>query len=396
MLWQKKVAALFLAAIMLFTLIPVQVFAVDEATLTLSTAQGSKGDTVNIGLTMTNNPGIVNLTLLVKYDATAFKLTKVEDTKLLPGSMHSDNLSDPEYCLTWANDTVTSNYTVNGLLVTLSFEILTDVPGSYPITLLSVPDGILDVDMNNIDFTFVNGSITVEAPKCEHVLNAVTEVPSTCVAQGMKAHYVCSKCGALFADAEGTIETTAEALKLPLDPNNHGAGLSSDGWTEKDGNNHAQICKNCQKEITEAHKWNDGVVTKEPTHVTEGVKTYTCTVCKATKTETIAKTSDHSYGDWSKLDDEYHHRTCVCGDEQKEAHTWDEGTVDKAPTHTEKGVMTFKCTVCEATKTEEIPTLTEHSFGDWSKLDDEYHHRFCVCGVEQKEMHKWDDGVITV
>ena len=65
MLWQKKVAALFLAAIMLITLIPVQVFAADEPTLTLSTAQGSKGDTVNIGLTMTNNPGIVNLTLLV-------------------------------------------------------------------------------------------------------------------------------------------------------------------------------------------------------------------------------------------------------------------------------------------------------------------------------------------
>ena len=181
-----------------------------------------------------------------------------------------------------------------------------------------------------------------------------------------------------------------------MDPDNHGDGLSSAGWTKKDGENHAQICKNCHKEITEAHKWDDGEVTTPATHTEKGVKTFKCTVCEATKTEDIPTLTEHSYGDWSKLDDEYHHRTCVCGDEQKEAHMWDDGEVTKPATHTEKGVKTFQCTVCEATKTEDIPTLTEHSYGDWSKLDDEYHHRTCVCGDEQKEAHKWDDGVVTV
>ena len=552
MLWQKKVAALFLAAIMLLTLIPVQVFAADEATLTLSTAQGSKGDTVNIGLTMTNNPGIVNLTLLVKYDATAFKLTKVEDTKLLPGSMHSDNLSDPEYCLTWANDTVTSNYTVNGLLVTLSFEILTDVPGSYPITLLSVPDGILDVDMNNIDFTFVNGSVTVKAPKCEHTLNLVAEKPATCTADGTKAYYVCSKCSAKFWDAagekpvandvelvipatghvwnEGTVDieatcaaagtkifectkcTETKSESYSVEPGTHtyintswqfrdsdldshyqpcdcgaaagekkeahdwkvdearstAATCTEDGttysicsicngeksetipatghvwdagtvtneatcaaagtkhftctndgctatkdapysvepgthtytktkWLSRDGDaeNHYQSCDCGEAERKEAHTWDEGKITTPATHENVGVKTYTCTVCNATKTEDVPKLTEHSFGDWSKLDDEYHHRFCVCGTEQKEMHKWDEGTVDKAPTHTEKGVKTFKCTVCEATKAEEIPTLTEHSYDDWSMLDDEYHHRTCVCGTEQKEAHTWDEGTVT-
>ena len=108
--------------------------------------------------------------------------------------------------------------------------------------------------------------------------------------------------------------------------------------------------------------------------------------------------TEHSFGDWSKLDDEYHHRFCVCGTEQKEMHKWDEGTVTTAPTHTEKGVKTFKCTVCEATKAEEIPTLTDHSYGEWTKRDndDEYHYRTCVCGNTQKEAHKWDEGVVTV
>ncbi len=399
MLWQKKVAALFLAAIMLITLIPVQVFAADEPTLTLSTAQGSKGDTVNIGLTMTNNPGIVNLTLLVQYNATAFKLTKVEDTNLLPGKMHSDNLNDPEYCLTWANDTVTTNYTVNGLLVTLSFEILTDAPGSYPITLLSVPDGILDVDMNNINFTFVNGSVTVEAPKCDHALSFVAEAASTCAVQGTKAHYVCSKCNALFADAEGTIETTAEALQLPLDPDNHGDGLSSAGWTEKDDENHAQTCKNCQKEITEAHKWNDGEVTTPATHTEKGVKTFKCTVCEATKTEDIPTLTEHSYGDWSKLDDEYHHRTCVCGDEQKEAHKWDDGVVTVEPTEDKDGTRTLTCTVCGAKKDVVEPYHVhdyDKDFDDvkWS-ANASYHWKKCACGeIAYKSAHVSSDWIV--
>ena len=234
--------------------------------------------------------------------------------------------------------------------------------------------------------------------KCDHALSFVAEVPSTCAVQGTKAHYVCSKCGALFADAGGTIATTAEALKLPLDPNNHGDGLSSTGWTVKDGENHAQTCKKCNREITEAHKWDKGVVTTPATHTTEGVLTYTCEICKATKTETIEKTPEHSFGPWTKRDGdmEYHYRTCACGTEQKEMHKWNDGVITVKPTHTEKGKKLFTCTVCDATKTVDVPPLTEHSFGDWSKLDDEYHHRFCVCGVEQKEMHKWNDGVITV
>ena len=37
------------------------------------------------------------------------------------------------------------------------------------------------------------------------------------------------------------------------------------------------------------HTWNDGTVTTQPTTAAAGVKTYTCTTCNATKTETIAK-----------------------------------------------------------------------------------------------------------
>ena len=43
------------------------------------------------------------------------------------------------------------------------------------------------------------------------------------------------------------------------------------------------------------HTFDEGKVTKKPTCKEAGEKTYTCTVCKTTKTESIAKTNDHKY-----------------------------------------------------------------------------------------------------
>lgn len=75
----------------------------------------------------------------------------------------------------------------------------------------------------------------------------------------------------------------------------------------------------------------------------------------------VEKAHEHSYGAWSKLDGEFHHRTCACGDEQKEAHKWDDGIVTTPATDTTPGVKTYTCTVCNATKTEEIPVVSEKS-----------------------------------
>ncbi len=38
------------------------------------------------------------------------------------------------------------------------------------------------------------------------------------------------------------------------------------------------------------HTWDNGTITKEPTISSDGIKTYTCTICGATKTETITIT----------------------------------------------------------------------------------------------------------
>ena len=69
----------------------------------------------------------------------------------------------------------------------------------------------------------------------------------------------------------------------------------------KDGSHDEGVyCTICKAEVSRktvtdkalGHTWDNGVVTTLPTISKEGVKTFTCTVCKATKTETIDKLSE--------------------------------------------------------------------------------------------------------
>ena len=98
-------------------------------------------------------------------------------------------------------------------------------------------------------------------------------------------------------------------------------------------------------EMCISHKWDAGVVTKEPTYTSTGTKKYTCTNCGETKTETIAK--------------------LVCT-----SHVWDSGKVVTAPTYKTEGTKKYTCTNCGTTKTETIAKL--------------------VC-----TSHVWDGGVVT-
>ena len=149
------------------------------------------------------------------------------------------------------------------------------------------------------------------------------------------------------------------------------------------------------------HKWDEGVVTKEATCTEAGEKTYTCTVCNATRTEKIEATG-HKYSTEWTIDKEAtctesgsksHHCT-VCNAKTEETeikatgHKWDEGKVTKEATCTEAGEKTYTCTVCKETKTEEIKA-TGHKYSTEWTIDKEAtytepgskSHHCTVCGA---------------
>ena len=114
------------------------------------------------------------------------------------------------------------------------------------------------------------------------------------------------------------------------------------------------------------HAWDNGKVTKPATETENGVKTFTCTRCGETKTETIPKlTHEHSYKAVvtapTCTEKGYTTHTCACGDSYVDSyvlplgHDWGSGKVTKEPTATENGIKTYICARCGETKTEVIP-----------------------------------------
>ena len=69
----------------------------------------------------------------------------------------------------------------------------------------------------------------------------------------------------------------------------HTAHTAGTVW-ENDETNHWHVCtaSGCEEKLdTAAHTWNAGEITTPVTFTSDGVKTYTCTVCQKTKTETV-------------------------------------------------------------------------------------------------------------
>lgn len=168
-------------------------------------------------------------------------------------------------------------------------------------------------------------------------------------------------------------------------------------WQKYDGTYHQKTCAICSDSKEEEHSWNEGAVVSAPTCKDEGSKTYTCTACGETKTETMEKTLDHKYGNYQKLDGNQHSSTCsVCGNVLNASHNWDAGTVTKKETCKETGITKYTCTDCAATREETIPLSTNHSFSAWQKVDDGKHTHSCsVCGKVETVDHNWNEGSVT-
>lgn len=140
-------------------------------------------------------------------------------------------------------------------------------------------------------------------------------------------------------------------------------------------------------EMCISHKWNAGVLTKEPTYTSTGTKKYTCTNCGETKIETIAK--------------------LVCT-----SHVWDSGKVVTAPTYKTEGIKKYTCKNCGTTKTETIAKLvcTKHAWDagvvtkqPTYKTEGTRKYTCTNCGETKTETiaklvcttHAWDNGTVT-
>ncbi|MDE5856105.1 MAG: hypothetical protein K2H06_03560 [Anaeroplasmataceae bacterium] len=147
------------------------------------------------------------------------------------------------------------------------------------------------------------------------------------------------------------------------------------------------------------HNWDNGVVKREATCISEGEIEYTCSKCKTTKTE-HPETIDHKKSTVYKYDSLGHFQYCtVCETNfEKEKHTMVDLEVQQEPTAYESGIMVTKCSNCDYKSTRVIDAVP-HVKGTDYKSNDEYHWYGCDahedCTVEiQKEKHTLVEGEV--
>ncbi len=221
------------------------------------------------------------------------------------------------------------------------------------------PMGTVNYDTASMGHSWVDGDIIVEAGctapgsrkiVCEKCGSEKTEeitplghdivhadaADATCTKDGCAEHYECSRCGACYEDAAGNSEISRESITVAALGHNivphegKAATCEEAGWKAYD------TCSRCDYMTYEEI---------EPL----GHDIVTDAAVPATCTETGLAEGSHCQR---------------CGKVIKaqevipvKEHPWDEGTVIKEPTCTEKGTMEYACTACSEKKTEEIDAL---------------------------------------
>ena len=238
---------------------------------------------------------------------------------------------------------------------------------------------------------------------------------ATCTAAGTKT-YTCTRC------KKTRTETIAATGHKAVKDAAVAATCETTGKTE---GSHCSVCNTVIKAQTTVaalgHSWDGGKVTKATTCTTAGTKTYTCTRCKKTRTETIAATGHKAVKDAAVA------ATCettgktegshcsVCNTVIKAqtttaalGHNWDGGKVTKAATCTTAGTKTYTCTRCKKTRTETIAATGHKAVKDAAvaatcETAGKTEGSHCsVCGTVLKAQttvaalgHSWDGGKVT-
>ena len=184
--------------------------------------------------------------------------------------------------------------------------------------------------------------------------------PASCVSKA-----VCSVCKQEFGDADVTNHVHTNIK------NRRAATCTRVGYTGD------TYCTDCSRQLAtgketaaSGHDYQ-AAVTKQPTATEEGIRTYTCSRCGSSYTESIGrlqeKTHSHSYtGSVTKTatctDTGVRTYTCSCGDSYTETipmtgHSYT-STVTKQPTTTEEGIMTYTCKGCGHSFTQPVARIT--------------------------------------
>lgn len=240
-------------------------------------------------------------------------------------------------------------------------------------------------------------SITITRSECDHTHTEIrNQREATCKEEGYTGDTYCKDCGEKLAIGTATVKKAHTVGTPAACVSKAVCSVCSETFGEVDATNHVHTtvknrkeatctqtgyagdtyCTDCDKLLSTGkelaalgHDYK-ATVTKQPTTTEEGIRTYTCTRCNSSYTESIAKLPEekHTHNYTGSITKEatcteagVRTYTCSCGDSYTEnipatGHSY-VSKVTKAATTTEEGIMTYTCSKCGHSYTQPIAKI---------------------------------------
>ena len=177
----RKIISIFLVALMLSSMLPTTVFAATAPKVTAASVEKEMiaGQTVDVDITLSDNPGITGGTVKIEFEKAKLKLTSVKNTDQTITSTYYGYsvmpITSGSYTLGWDGDLMSADLTGNGVIATLTFEVLdTATVGDSAITVSNVD--FVNAAADSVAGTGVNGKVTLYS-KLTGVLPVAITVP---------------------------------------------------------------------------------------------------------------------------------------------------------------------------------------------------------------------------
>ena len=132
-------------------------------TFSLGSAECSAGQTVDLPVTVSGNPGICTTKLTISYSQSQLELVSASNgTVLTEGFTPGGNVSQVPYSVVWNSGTKSSN--ANGTMVTFTFKVKSGIAAGTKaaVTLSYSKDDTMNANLDPVTFQTQSGSITVK------------------------------------------------------------------------------------------------------------------------------------------------------------------------------------------------------------------------------------------
>ena len=162
----RKFISIFLVVLMLASMLPTTVFAATAPKVTAASVEKEMiaGQTVDVDIMLSDNPGITGGQVKIEFEKAKLKLTSVKNTNQTITSTYNGYsvmpITSGSYTLSWDGDLLSADLTGNGVIATLTFEVLDAATvGDSTITVSYVD--FVNADADSVAGTGVNGKVTL-------------------------------------------------------------------------------------------------------------------------------------------------------------------------------------------------------------------------------------------